>query len=277
MLTGTLNKEVAAMTNINDLILRFFRDDVKGILITDEKGEIIYEDEKTREIRDFPNWRSACPPADEEQKNEAWELLNAGGKSYLAVTTSVPDGNRLLQIHYFMENSEFVSLYRGITEYTRMLRDEQEHDAMTGLFNKSKFLAMKSSLFARVDTIAILNMDINNLKETNDALGHDAGDRLILLAASSLHRIEARNVMPFRLGGDEFLVAALHMSEKQAEDLRREWEAGLRELNAAEDVEVPCHIACGMSYGTRGDNLDELLELADRRMYEEKKAWTQRR
>lgn len=263
------------MTNINDLILRFFRDDVKGILITDEKGEIIYEDEKTREIRDFPNWRSACPPADEDHKNEAWELLNAGGKSYLAVTTSVPDGNRLLQIHYFMENSEFVSLYRGITEYTRMLRDEQEHDAMTGLFNQSKFQAMKRSLFTKVDTIAILNMDINNLKVTNDTLGHAAGDRLILLAAASLRRIEARNVMPFRVGGDEFVVAALHMSEKQVEDLRRAWEAGLRELNSAEGVDIPCRIACGMSYGAGEYNLDELLKLADRRMYEEKMAWKQ--
>ena len=33
--------------DMNDLILRFFRDDIGGILITDENGAILYEDEKT--------------------------------------------------------------------------------------------------------------------------------------------------------------------------------------------------------------------------------------
>ena len=50
--------------NLNELILRFFRDDIGGILITDAEGNILYCDGKSSFIqREKPNWAAACPAA----------------------------------------------------------------------------------------------------------------------------------------------------------------------------------------------------------------------
>ena len=141
---------------------------------------------------------------------------------------------------------------------------------MTGLYNKGKFMEMNKHLFRTQETIAVFNMDVNNLKQVNDSLGHEAGDRLIRKAAESLKRIAARNVLPFRVGGDEFVVVAIHVSREEAEKIRKKWEEGLAELNRQDDG-IRCTVACGFAYGEPGFDPDEVFARADRLMYEDKK------
>lgn len=164
-----------------------------------------------------------------------------------------------------------MQLFRDMGDYSRTLKDEKEHDGLTGLYNKGKFLALKESLFRKQKSIAVFNMDVNDLKYMNDTFGHEAGDKLIAKAAESLKKIEARNVMPFRVGGDEFLVVALHLSREEAEKLRDAWEAGLMALNRREDG-VSCVVACGMAWGDGSDSFDALMARADERMYQDKLA-----
>ena len=88
-------------------------------------------------------------------------------------------------------------------------------------------------------------------------------------AAESLKRIEARNIIPFRVGGDEFIVIAIHVSREEAERIGQRWRDGLAELNRAAD-NLPCVIACGFAFGEKEDDLEDVLKLADKRMYEKK-------
>ena len=258
-------------TGLDQAILRFFRDDLGGILITDEAGDILYEDEKTSFIRtEKTNWKAACPAPHPEQKAEYWDLVRSdSGKTYMVITSTFSDEGGMKQIHHLVNTSLYTNLFRDVTAYSRTLQAEKEHDWMTGLFNKGKFMEMKRSLFCKQDTIAVFNMDLNNLKLTNDSLGHEAGDRLIKKAAMSLRMIEARNIIPFRVGGDEFIVVALHVDRQGAEWVRKRWENALEKLNR-EDDSLPCVIACGFAFGEKGFDLDELLALADERMYEDK-------
>lgn len=259
--------------DMNDLILRFFRDDIGGILITDENGAILYEDEKTAFIRtEKTNWKTACPPPTPGQRGEMWDLLySESGRTYMVITSTFTDEGGIRQIHYLADTSLYMGLYRDMSEYSRNMQKEKEHDGLTGLYNKGKFMEMKQSLFMNQDTIAVFNMDVNNLKAMNDLHGHEAGDRLIRKAAESLKRIEARNIMPFRVGGDEFIVIAIHVSREEAERIRQKWREGLAELNKAQDG-IPCTIACGFVFAEKGYDLEKTLALADRRMYEDKKA-----
>lgn len=261
------------MADYNEILLRFFRDDIGGILITDVSGAILYSDSRSDFIRnEKTNWASACPSPRAEQKAEAWDLIRVSGrKTYMVVTSTVQEQDSLIQIHHLVDSSLFMEMYRSITDYSKTLKQAGDHDAMTGLFNKGKFMALKESLFRGQDAIAIWNMDVNNLKHMNDTLGHDVGDMLIRKAADSLKRIEARNVMPFRIGGDEFLVVAIHMDREKAEQISQKWEEALAELNRKNDG-VFCDIACGFVFGEKGYDLDELLAQADRLMYENKKA-----
>lgn len=257
---------------LDEIMLRFFRDDLGGILITDEDGAVIYEDEKSSAVRNsHTNWSAACPPPDELQKAELWDLVNKDTRATCLVATStVKAGDKMLQIHHIMDNSEYTELFHEINGYSKSLLYEKEHDKLTGLYNKGKFMTMQTSLFPEQDSVAIYYMDVNNLKYVNDTFGHDVGDRMICKAASSLKKITARNVLAFRMGGDEFAVVAMHISEDEAEALRKRWENVLAELNSLQDG-IVCVVSCGMVYARRPYDVAELIKRADQRMYEDKK------
>ena len=256
-----------------NLLLQFFRDDIGGNLITDASGNILYEDEKSAFIKqEKTNWKSACPTPCIGQRAEIWDLLcHDNGKTYMVITSTYAEHGELFQIHHLVDTSQYMDLYRDITSYSKTLKSERDHDGLTGLYNKGKFMELKRSLFQHQETIAVFNMDVNNLKSMNDTRGHEMGDRLIEKAAKSLKAIEARNVMPFRVGGDEFIVVAIHVTREDAENIRKRWENALAELNRQEDS-TPCIIACGFAFGEEGYNLEEVLALADQRMYEDKTA-----
>lgn len=167
-----------------------------------------------------------------------------------------------------------ISVYNVIRLYIEngMLREEiiftSEHDMLTGLFNKGKYLALKEDAFGHPDHIFILNFDVNNLKAVNDNEGHEAGDQLIVQAARSIRAITATDVMGFRTGGDEFLVVASNCDEEKGRLLYKHWQEALRSINAGSEKQ--CIVACGFVHGTGDYDLDALLSEADTLMYENK-------
>lgn len=169
-----------------------------------------------------------------------------------------------------------ISVYNVIRLYIEngLLREkiiyDSEHDTLTGLFNKGKYLALKENNFGHPNHICIFNMDVNNLKTVNDNYGHEAGDRLIMKAARSVQAVTADNIMGFRVGGDEFLIIASGCTESDGRSICERWRKALDMLNESEDGE--CVIACGFVHGTADYDLDELLARADELMYENKKA-----
>ena len=259
--------------DLDEMILRFFRNDIGRIMITDEDGKILYEDAKAASVRrGKTNWEAACPPPAYGQRAEMWDLLDTGsGKTWVVYSSTFREDGRLRQIHHLMDTSLYMDLVRDMGEYSKSLKNEKDHDGLTGLYNKSKFLELKRILFRNQKTIAVFNMDINNLKQMNDIHGHEAGDRLLLKAAESLKKIEARNIIPFRVGGDEFIVVAIHVNREEAEQILKNWEEGLAELNRQDDG-IRCEIACGFAFGGDDYDMDEVFASADEKMYEDKKA-----
>ncbi len=148
---------------------------------------------------------------------------------------------------------------------------ESEHDQLTGLSNKGKYMSMMEDFFPNCKSLAVYNMDVNYLKRTNDTYGHEAGDALIVKSAKSLLMVEKEKVRGFRMGGDEFMLIAWDLSGEEAEKLKEEWEKALAELNSIPG-EMECVIACGLAYGEGDFDIKELLKLADERMYENKAA-----
>ena len=261
----------------DEAILHFFRDEIGGILMNDEAGNVFYTDARTSFVQtEKTNWKIACPKPAYGQQAEMWDLLRSEtGETYLVITSTQEQENELIQIHHLVDTSLYMNLYKDLIEYSRILRTEKDHDGLTGLYNRSKFIEMTRLLFCKQETIAILNMDVNNLKQMNDTQGHEAGDRLLKKAAESLKKIEARNIIPFRTGGDEFIVIAIHVGRAEAEKILSDWEKGLAELNRRNDG-IFCEIACGFVYGEKGFSMDETLALADQRMYEDKVARKQK-
>jgi diguanylate cyclase (GGDEF)-like protein len=147
---------------------------------------------------------------------------------------------------------------------------ENEHDNLTGLYNKGKFMRRLSGEYTQLKSAGILSLDVNNLKKVNDASGHEAGDRLLIKAADSIHRITSANVHGYRIGGDEYLIIACNCSESDMLALKMRWEVALEELNRQND-ELYCDMALGSAYASGNINFTELMNLADVHMYRDKR------
>ncbi len=151
---------------------------------------------------------------------------------------------------------------------------EAEHDKLTGLYNKGKYMMLKEDRFGNPGSIAVFNFDVNNLKYINDHFGHEYGDELITKAAQSIHAVTSDNVFGFRMGGDEYALVAVDVSEKETDEIRNRWEKALAELNTRGAVH--CVMACGIKFCEGMFDLDELFHQADHKMYLDKKARKER-
>lgn len=148
---------------------------------------------------------------------------------------------------------------------------ESEHDRLTGLYNKGKYLDMMDSEYQKLDSIGIFNLDVNNLKTLNDTMGHEAGDKLLIKAANSIRKVTSNKVHGYRMGGDEFLLVACDVTKEELDILKDRWEKELERLNTLDDG-INCVIAAGVVYGTKGYDFSALMKEADELMYIDKKA-----
>lgn len=183
---------------------------------------------------------------------------------YLSTESEIDSRVREMLYNEFMLSIEN-ALLREQVSY------ENEHDALTGLYNRGKYADMMKNVFPFYDSIAVYNMDVNYLKRTNDTMGHEMGNKLILKTAGSIKAVQGDDVYGFRVGGDEFLMVAGNVSEQEAQKIRETWQAALDEINSRERI-PECVIACGMVFGTKPYNVDEIFREADRLMYEDKVA-----
>ena len=107
---------------------------------------------------------------------------------------------------------------------TRRFEFLAAHDSLTGLRNRAAFSERIEQAFARRASkggeVALLTLDVDRFKTINDALGHAAGDQLLMSIADRLKRLsgECDDVTAARLGGDEF---ALLVEGAEAADRAR--------------------------------------------------------
>ena len=192
---------------------------------------------------------------------------HALGKVGYGMFFRIPD-EKAKRLHTRLYN-EF-KLYIENALLQKQIVYENEHDHMTGLFNKGKFVGLKQTTFLTSESIAVFNLDVNYLKRVNDTLGHEAGNAMIQKAAMSIKAISDDRVFGFRVGGDEFLVVAVNVSEEETQEILRNWREKLAELN--EDKETPeCIVACGLCRAEAPYEFDKVMEKADGLMYEDKR------
>ena len=118
-------------------------------------------------------------------------------------------------------------------------------------------------------------LDINDLKKVNDSYGHEMGDRLICYIVSHIkEQIEPKHRM-VRMGGDEFLLIFQDADRSMVEELLV---GSLKNIDETKP-EVLNQIRVSFSYGIaefrEGDSLEELLQNADKAMYQNKALYKQ--
>jgi diguanylate cyclase (GGDEF)-like protein len=89
-------------------------------------------------------------------------------------------------------------------------------DQLTGLANRRALDYELEQLCAEGTHLCLLLLDVDGLKEVNDAIGYEQGDHLISVLARSINEAVSRRHVAARLGGDEFIVILPDVTEKQA-------------------------------------------------------------
>ncbi|PKM93695.1 MAG: hypothetical protein CVU84_14020 [Firmicutes bacterium HGW-Firmicutes-1] len=152
-----------------------------------------------------------------------------------------------------------------------------QHDSLTGLNNRKYFEDSLMKLIARSsrykETFIVVTLDLDGLKKVNDTRGHLAGDELIRYFSKNIkNRLRASDIVA-RIGGDEFAAVILYSSELDiAKKMNKLEEHFLDNPIMLEDDEIVCRFSYGIaSFPQEGTTYDELIGLADKRMYDNKK------
>ncbi len=150
------------------------------------------------------------------------------------------------------------------------------HDVMTGLYNRAYFQETMLRVQAdRSDPITFIVADLNELKEANDTLGHEAGDNLIRRAAEVLKAAFDTDTVVARVGGDEFVVVLPHTPASAAEQAIGRIRS-LLALNNKYYRGAPLSFALGVATRQPGQPLEAVLRQADDAMYRDKAASARR-
>ncbi len=193
-----------------------------------------------------------------------------------AVYIRDPEGDLLAAVVSIRDDTEQRILFQRIHE-------QSIQDDLTGIFNRRFFFQKGALLLRRVirqqtDHLSLLAIDIDNLKPINDRFGHLAGDRILQAFTENTRKVLRPLDIFCRIGGDEFAVL---LPETSGEDARRVAEriidsAQSTRISLLSDEPISFTVSVGIASTDTWDwnessTIDELLHIADTRMYQAKK------
>jgi diguanylate cyclase (GGDEF)-like protein/PAS domain S-box-containing protein len=158
------------------------------------------------------------------------------------------------------------------------IRYQATHDALTGLANYREFMDTLEREVRRADrsrhTFTVLMLDLDDLKLINDRLGHLEGNRALKRVAAALKEQCRSTDLAARYGGDEFAVLLIDSDLGMAEHVSDRIEASLHK----ESLQPKLSVSIGVGvFPNDGRTAQELLQAADRKLYQCKRASRERR
>ena len=150
------------------------------------------------------------------------------------------------------------------------------HDSLTSLPNRALFMERLEHAQARSQrqgkTVGVLFLDMDNFKVVNDSLGHEAGDRLLVMVAERLCACVRPGDTVSRLGGDEFTILLEDLNgEEQIHGLAERICAAIHTPIFLADREIVMSGSLGIVSACGGDwSAAQLLRDADTAMYQAK-------
>ncbi len=150
-------------------------------------------------------------------------------------------------------------------------------DHLTGLYNRYHFFELSQACFKQVAEdklqLSVIMLDVDHFKHVNDQFGHAAGDGVLKKLAAALQGGVRRGDVVARYGGDEFVILLPGTSEGNSDEVAER----MRKMVHGLELQVegqPLHISCSFGiahYNGQPDlNLEVLLKMADKSMYEAK-------
>jgi diguanylate cyclase (GGDEF)-like protein len=173
------------------------------------------------------------------------------------------------EVAYFSALSKIVSITLDRISY----REKSLLDPLTKIDNKRGLEVNAETLLALArrnnQSVAIVFIDLDNFKPINDQFGHDVGDNTLISFSQCLKNILRRSDLVARVGGDEFVLLLSNVNDeycihKLIDQIDAEWT-----LLKANKSNLDITFSAGYSvFPENGTHLDELINLADKKMYQ---------
>lgn len=146
---------------------------------------------------------------------------------------------------------------------TSQLRRDATHDQLTGLLNRRGWEEVTETALTEAAErgYAVVMVDLDRLKEINDGLGHDEGDRVIRGTAERMGAVFHDQPAVTRLGGDEFAVLMVDSTADEAFGRAERLRASTPERGA---------FSAGIAMAVPGERLGDTMRRADLALYEAK-------
>ena len=217
--------------------------------------------ESSRRARDGHAWSSACCAATGRRRDVEAVVSNQTDRPSVA---------------------GYVTNIRDVTErkkFEALLAFRALHDPLTGLANRQLILDRAQQMLVRARRsgvpVAALFIDLDNFKDSNDSLGHGAGDKLLQMVAGRLLGILRSGDTVGRLGGDEFVILAEGVSfargpEMIAERVHEVLKPAFH-LPGIDGMSITVSASIGIAVGDR-PSAEDLLRDADIALYRAKGA-----
>ncbi len=215
------------------------------------------------------------------------EVTATRGRSIGPIEVVVGNGNRRSTLESvgsnLLDDPAIAGLalnFRDVSERKALeeqLRQLAFHDPLTLLANRSLFRnrvqhALQLAQRSR-QRVAVLFLDLDNFKNINDSLGHDAGDRLLQAVAQRLVKSTRPSDTVARLGGDEFAILLEGINEgADVELIAHAISRSFNEPLELDGTDTQIAASIGIAFSQDDDDTEQLLRNADIAMYNAKAA-----
>ncbi len=216
---------------------------------------------------------------------QEYRVIDSGGKERWVrdYTHAVRDdeGSVVCYEGYLIDISAEKAAETALRRREQQLRMLSLTDELTGLYNRRGLFALGEHMMRgahrRGSGLGVVFVDLDGLKEINDRFGHRRGDDALCDVAEVLRDCARESDVLARAGGDEF-VALVEDVPQAVDEIAERVERRIVARNAKGDRPYKLQASLGVVYWppTEKAALPELIERADRRMYEAKRSRSRR-
>lgn len=267
------------------------------IILLDEKGNIILINEKGTDIIGYKkdeiinkNW---CDNFIAEDQREEFKTnfkniinreleINEEYEGYILIkngTKKLMKFRNTLLTNETGEAKGIIIVGEDITDkklYEERLKELASKDPLTKTLNKSAGLDILSSLLDESIKnnmpLTICFIDLDNLKQINDTLGHEKGDEYIFEVVNAIQSTLRQNDYIIRFGGDEFIIIFYNCPKEKAIKAMERAEEKIKEINNTKRLQYSLGVSYGFAENKPGEtsNVSTLIRIADQNMYKMK-------
>ena len=262
------NSLLEAITeNISQWIVVIGRESFEWLYVNRNVSDVLHSKKTEHELREWLREQVAATARDNTMYVMDFDLPYEGLKQYFSVAVH--------PLRWY-EHDAVAFVFTDVTHEKReilKLETVAYYDPLTNVFNRHYGMELLAKWLSNGISFVISFIDLDNLKYVNDKFGHAEGDFYILKVADIL-RLFAVGVVICRLGGDEFMLLSNEFELKEAEDRLEELRDLLMSNPQGEEIASYYSISYGVVQATAGgaSTTSELLELADVKMYQYKRA-----